>query len=84
MLQYLKLHNKQEGRPSVGPSLKLEEMAEKKKISNKGEKKAAATKKIDWDSIPEKNVAIIHKGKQKTCGKPSAKALVEKGLAKLA
>lgn len=58
-------------------------MAEKKKISNKGEKKTVAKKAIDWDSLPEKDITIIFKGKETKCGKPSAKALIEKGIAEL-
>lgn len=58
-------------------------MAEKKKIANKGEKKATIKKSIDWDSMPEKDIVIILKGAEKKCGKPVAKTLVEKGLAQL-
>lgn len=57
----------------------------KDKTSNKGEKvKPSVSKSIDWDSMPEKGIAIIHNGKEKTCGKPTTKLLVEKGLATLA
>lgn len=58
-------------------------MANKNKISNKGEKKAIVKKAIDWDSLPEKDIVIILKGKETKAGKPTAKILIEKGLAEL-
>lgn len=58
-------------------------MAEKKKLSNKGEKKATAKKAIDWNALPDKDITIILKGKETKAGKPTAKILVEKGLAEL-
>lgn len=57
----------------------------KNKGSNKGEKATPSVNKlINWDALPEKDVSIIHDGKLKKCGKPTAKLLVEKGVAKLA
>lgn len=57
----------------------------KNKGSNKGEKAAPSVNKaINWDALPEKDIAIMHDGKLKKCGKPSAKLLVNKGLATLA
>lgn len=56
----------------------------KNKGSNKGEKAAPSVNKaINWDALPEKDITIIHNGKEKKCGKPTAKLLVNKGLAKL-
>lgn len=57
----------------------------KSKGSNKGEKAAPSSNKaINWDALPEKDITIILDGKEKKCGKPSAKILVDKGIAKLA
>lgn len=57
----------------------------KGKTSNKEEKvKPSVIKSIDWDSMPEKDITLVFKGKERKCGKPSAKLLVEQGLATLA
>jgi len=62
-------------------------MGEKKKISNKGEKKAQS---IDWDSITEPVTIIgvngnhLKSGQEYKVTKEIAKLLVKKGNAKLA
>jgi len=79
------------GRPSVAPSLNFNTMAEKKKIENKSEKKAAPkAKSIDWSSVGAFVQVVALKGNNLIEGqeykvtKEIAKILVESKKAKLA
>jgi len=70
--------------------LLFKNMAEKKKIENKGEKKTTAKKKAtDWGSLADMVTIIgkggkhLDKGKEYNVTKETAKLLVEKGVADL-